>query len=72
MLGELRVSQYAFARLTGRAERTVNSHANAGVIPLSFAEWLLKVERITIENDRAVIVLELPGEKQFREYRRDR
>lgn len=71
MLRELHLSQFDFAQLMGRAERTVNSHANRGKIPLTFSQWLLRVESITLDDNRATIVLKLPLYGNRREYRRD-
>lgn len=71
MMRELRLSQFDFAQLVGRAERTVCSHANEGKIPLTFAQWLLRVESITVDRDGAVIVLKFPLYRKRAEYRRD-
>ena len=70
MLKETGLSQHEFARLVGRAENTINSHANQGVIPMTFTEWLLQVQEIRTQPGYAVIVVGMPSTTPVGEYRR--
>lgn len=71
MLEQTHLSQYAMGALLGWAEKTVWNYANGAGIPSSTAEWLGRVESITVEAGRATIVVQLPHAKQSGEYRRE-
>lgn len=70
MLEQTGLSQNQFAHLTGRVERTVNQHANEGVIPDSLVFWLDSVEEIQTRSGQAVIVVGMPYRTPIGEYRR--
>jgi hypothetical protein len=71
LLHKTGLSHRLYAKLTGRAQRTVNAHANGGTVPREAADWLGRVREVRVSRGgRAVIVLDMPVDTPDGEYLR--